>query len=140
VTAASVKARLKVATDGDETAALKQVQNLFDTEAEAKKSLKERQEALDLTVFKHYAQLSEEEIKTLIVQDKWLTCLQANIQAEIERVTQQLANRVKELEERYAEPLPSIEASVETLSQRVYQHLAAMGLDVNGELKRESGE
>ena len=140
VTAASVKARLKLATEPDEKAALKQAQKLFDAEAEAKKSLKEQQEALDLAVFKHYPSLSEAEIKTLIVEDKWLASLQAHIQAEIERVTQQLANRVKELEERYSEPLPSIEASVENLSERVYQHLAAMGMDVNGKLKRENGE
>jgi type I restriction enzyme M protein len=128
ITAASVKARLKLATDPDEKTALKQAQKLFDAEAEGKKSLKEHQEALDLAVFKHYPTLTEAEIQTLIVEDKWLASLQTNIQAEIERVTQQLANRVKELEERYSEPLPDIETSVETLSQRVYQHLAAMGL------------
>ena len=75
VTAASVKARLKLATDADEKAALQQAQKLFDAEAEAKKSLKEHQEALDLAVFKHYASLSEAEIKTLIVEDKWLASL-----------------------------------------------------------------
>lgn len=141
VTAASVKARLKLATDPDEKSALKKAQKLFDAEVESKKSLKEHQEALDLAVFKHYASLSEAEIKTLIVEDKWLASLQACIQAEIERVTQQLANRVKELEERYSEPLPSIEASVENLSERVYQHLAAMGMQrPSGGLKMESGK
>jgi type I restriction enzyme M protein len=129
VTAASVKARLKLATDPDEKAALKQAQKLFDAEAEAKKSLKEHQEALDLAVVKHYASLSEAEIKTLIVEDKWLASLQTHIQAEIERVTQQLANRVKELEDRYAEPLPAITQSVDVLSEKVAGHLKAMGLE-----------
>lgn len=129
VTAASVKARLKLAKDPDEKAALQQAQNLFDAEFEAKKSLKEHQEALDLAVFKHYPSLSEAEIKTLIVEDKWLASLQANIQAEIERVTQQLANRVKELEERYAEPLPAIIKAVDMLSDKVAGHLKAMGLE-----------
>jgi len=129
VTAASVKARLKVTTDSEEKAALQQAQSLFDAEAEAKKSLKEHQEALDLGVFRHYTSLSETEIKILIVEDKWLTSLQANIQAEIERVTQQLANRVKELEERYAEPLPAIIQSVDVLSDKVAGHLKAMGLE-----------
>jgi len=129
VTAASVKARLKQATDSEEKAALKHAQQLFDAELEAKKSLKEDQEALDLAVFKHYTSLSEAEIKVLIVEDKWLASLQANIQAEIERVTQQLANRVKELEERYAEPLPAITQSVDVLSDKVAGHLQAMGLE-----------
>jgi type I restriction enzyme M protein len=41
-----------------------------------------------------------------------------------------IANRVKELEERYAEPLPQMEASVARLSERVAQHLLTMGLSV----------
>lgn len=55
--------------------------------------------------------------------------VQSNINAEIERVTQQLANRVKELEERYSEPLPALTQSVENLSDKVADHLKAMGLE-----------
>lgn len=129
VTKATVTARLKVATDPDEKSALKQAQKLFDNEANAKKALKKAQDALDLAVFKQYPKLSIDEIKTLIIKDKWLATLQSNIEAEIERVTQQLANRVKELEERYNEPLPAITKSVEDLSEKVAGHLKAMGLE-----------
>lgn len=129
VTKATVTARLKIATDPDEKAALKQAKKLFDAEADAKKALKEAQDALDLAVFKQYPKLSIDEIKSLIVDDKWLATLQSNIVAEIERVTQQLANRVKELEERYSEPLPVINQSVENLSDKVAGHLKAMGLE-----------
>ncbi len=129
VTKATVTARLKVATDPDEKSALKQAQKLFDNEANAKKVLKKAQDALNLAVFKQYPKLSIDEIKTLIVDDKWLATLQSNIEAEIERVTQQLANRVKELEERYNEPLPAITKSVEDLSDKVAGHLKAMGLE-----------
>jgi len=48
--------------------------------------------------------------------------LQAAIEAEIERITQQLANRVKELEERYSATLPQ-------LTQQVAAHLKSMGLE-----------
>ncbi|HGN2086110.1 type I restriction-modification system subunit M [Hafnia paralvei] len=129
ITKATVTARLKVATDPDEKSALKQAQKLFDNEADAKKALKKAQDALDLAVFKQYPKLSIDEIKTLIIKDKWLATLQSNIEAEIERVTQQLANRVKELEERYSEPLPDITKSVEELSEKVAGHLKAMGLE-----------
>lgn len=129
VTKATVTARLKLATDPDEKAALKQVKKLFDAEFEAKKSLKEAQDALDLAVCKQYPKLSIDEIKSLIVDDKWLATLESNIVAEIERVTQQLANRVKELEERYSEPLPALTQSVENLSDKVAGHLTAMGLE-----------
>ncbi|AUM13482.1 type I restriction-modification system subunit M [Ketobacter alkanivorans] len=129
VTKASVTARLKLAKDPEEKAALKQAKNLFDAETDAKKSLKEAQDELDLAVFKQYPELTEDDIKTLLVDDKWLATLQTNIEAEIERITQQLANRVKELEERYAEPLPAITQSVENLSEKVAGHLKAMGLE-----------
>ncbi|MCX2831257.1 type I restriction-modification system subunit M [Microbulbifer thermotolerans] len=129
ITKASVTARLKLATDPDEIAALKQAKKHFDAEARAKKALKEAQEALDLAVFKQYPQLSEAELKSLIVEDKWLATLRTRIEAEIERITQQLANRVKELEERYAEPLPALTQQVESLSEKVAGHLRAMGLE-----------
>lgn len=124
----SVTARLKLATDKDEIEALEKTKKLFETEAANKKAVKAAQEALDESVFKQYPKLTEYEIKTLIVDDKWLTTLQANIIAEIERVTQQLANRVKTLEERYAEPLPVLAESVEALSANVEAHLKKMGL------------
>lgn len=129
VTKATVTARLKLATDADEKAALKQAKKLFDAEGDAKKALKEAQDALDLAVCKQYPQLSIDEIKSLIVNDKWLATLESQIVAEIERVTQQLANRVKELEERYSEPLPALTQSVENLSDKVSGHLKAMGLE-----------
>jgi len=140
VSKASVAARLKIATEKDEIAALKKVKDLIELEADHKKTVKEAQEKVDALVFAKYPMLTVEDIKTLIVDDKWLASLQASIVAEVERITQQLANRVKTLEERYAEPLGSIEDSVSRLSEKVMGHLAAMGLGLNGELKMESGE
>lgn len=124
----SVNARLKLATDSEEITALKQLLMYFDAEANAKKALKEAQEALDLAVFEHYPTLDEAAIKTLLIDDKWHTTLQGRIEDEIERITAQLANRIKELDERYAEPLSQIVDEVETLSQKVAAHLQAMGV------------
>lgn len=129
VTKATVTTRLKVATNTDEKAALKHAKKLFDSEADAKKALKEAQDALDLAVFKQYSKLSIDDVKSLIVDDKWLATFESNLIAEIERITQQLANRVKELEERYSEPLPLIMQSVISLSDKVADHLKAMGLE-----------
>ena len=129
VTKTSIMACLKLVTDPEERDALNQAINLFDDEFNAKKALKKVQDELDLQVFKQYAKLTEEEIKTLLVDNKWLTSLENNIVAEIERMTQQLANRVNELEERYAEPLPELTQSVAELSDKVAAHLKAMGLE-----------
>lgn len=133
VSKASVAARLKElkgdASAKEERAVLQQCLDLFDQEAAAKKAVKDTQEALDRLVFAQYPKLTEDEIKTLVVNDKWQATLKAAIQAEIERVTQQLANRVKTLEERYAEPLPQLMQDVEALSSKVDDHLKKMGLE-----------
>lgn len=126
---ASIAARTKLATDKEELKALKHATKLFNADATAKKTVKTAQEALDIAVFNHYPTLTIEEVKSLIVDDKWLATLQANIIAEIERVTQQMANRVKELGERYNTPLPDLTQSVESLSDKVANHLKAMGLE-----------
>ncbi|RNL63443.1 type I restriction-modification system subunit M [Zhongshania marina] len=124
----SVAARLKQASDAEEVAALKTTKQLLEEEAANKKAVKEAQEALDKQVFKKYPKLTEADNKTLVVDDKWLATLQANIISEIERVTQQLANRVKTLEERYTEPLPVLSQNIEVLSAKVDEHLKKMGL------------
>ncbi len=129
ITKASVAARSKLATDSEERLALKQATKLFNADAAAKKAVKTEQEALDLAVFNQYPKLSIDELKALIVEDKWHATLQTNIVAEIERVTQQMASRVKQLEERYSAPLPTLTNSVDELSDKVANHLKAMGLE-----------
>ncbi|MEG3692831.1 type I restriction-modification system subunit M [Vibrio coralliirubri] len=129
ITKASVAARTKLATDSEELTALKQATKLFNADAAAKKAVKTAQEALDLAVFNQYPKLSIDEMKVLIVEDKWHATLQTNIVAEIERVTQQMASRVKQLEERYSAPLPTFIKSVDDLSDKVAGHLKAMGLE-----------
>lgn len=129
ITAISVKSRLEYSYDPEEQDVLRFTLRLFEREASCKKALKRQQEHLDSLLFERYATLTISEVKTLLVQDKWQATLQASIQAEIERMGQQLASRVKDLEERYAEPLPQISKSVDMLSAKVAEHLKAMGLE-----------
>ncbi len=107
---------------------LKKAQPLMDQESAADKKVKAAQKALDEAVFAHYPNLTEADIKTLVIEDKWQATLQSVIQTEIERVTQHLANRVKQLEERYAETLPELIDDVAELSGKVDEHLQRMGL------------
>ena len=62
------------------------------------------------------------------VGDKWFASIQAAIEGEVQRLTQQLAGRVKELEERYVQRLPELERDVATLSTKFEDHLRRMGL------------
>lgn len=132
VTKGGVKDRLRTIAgeeEGDEERdALERCLALIDAEADAAKAVKEAQAALDAQVLGRYGTLTEAEIKTLVVEDKWLASLRAAIDGEVQRVTQQLAGRVKELEERYARPLPELEREVEALGAKVEGHLEKMGL------------
>ena len=102
----------------------------IDNESEAKKAVREAQERLDAAVLNRYSSLSEAEIKTLVVEDKWFASIQTAVGGEVQRLTGQLAGRVTELEERYAQPLPELEQEVELFSSKVQEHLAKMGLAI----------
>ena len=74
-----------------------------------------------------YPTLTEDEIKTLVVDDKWLATLAAAVQGELDRVSQTLTGRIRQLAERYATPLPQLTDEVATLAARVDEHLKKMG-------------
>ena len=56
--------------------------------------------------------------------------LQNRIMSEVERTSQTLAGRIKELAERYNETLPEIEKETKTLTAKVSEHLAQMGFKI----------
>lgn len=95
-------------------------------EATLKKAIKDDESALDAQVYAHYATLSEDDIKTLVVDDKWLAALDAAIHGEMERISQQLTRRVKELAERYETPLLELNQRVTKLEAKVNAHLERM--------------
>jgi type I restriction enzyme M protein len=61
------------------------------------------------------------------VDDKWLAALDAAIQSEMDRISQALTQRVKELAERYDTPVPHMSSRVAELEARVKGHLERMG-------------
>jgi type I restriction enzyme M protein len=131
LTKASVAARLKEiqgAEDGaEERKALGEYLKLIEKEAAVGAKVKAAKEALEEKAFVKYGKLTEDEIKALVVEDKWLAAVAAAVQGELDRVSQTLTGRVRELAERYAAPLPAIAAEVEALSARVAGHLRKMG-------------
>jgi len=58
----------------------------------------------------------------------WLHALNASLQADLDRVSQTLTRRIRELAERYVAPLPQLADEVEALSGRVEEHLKRMGV------------
>ncbi len=128
---AEVTARLKELKGDkeakDEIAVLKRWLELAESETALKRVVKEQEAALDRLAYEKYPELSEVDIKALVVDDKWMTRLAASVQGELDRVSQTLTRRIRELAERYAVPLPKLTDDVEMLAARVEEHLNKMG-------------
>ena len=131
LTKASVAERLKEtkgeADAADERKVLNKYLALLDKEAATSAKVKEAQDALMAKVAAQYGKLTEDEIKTLVVDDKWLATLAAAVQGELDRVSQTLTGRIRQLAERYATPLPQLTGKVAMLAARVDKHLTKMG-------------
>ena len=131
LTKASVKARL-AEVKGDKSAAeerkvLAAYADLIEQEAAAGKQVKDALKTLDDQVGAKYKQLEPDDVRQLVVHDKWLATLAQQVEGEMDRVSQALAGRLKQLAERYATPLPQLLAEVDVLSARVDEHLKKMG-------------
>ena len=131
IVAKAVKARLKeIGKDPlytDERTALEAYADLLDQQTEAKAKRKTAQEDLDKKIDAKYPKLTEVEIKTLVVDDKWMARLSAVVERELHRVSQTLTGRIRQLAERYATHLPKLTEQVATLATRVDEHLKKMG-------------
>ena len=133
ITKTSIKVRIKeIKSDEnleDEMAILEKAKKLLEYESMLASQVKEKQFELNKKILAQYSKLEVEEIKELVVIDKWFTHLRADLDSEVERVIENLSNRVKELEKRYSNPLPTIAKQVSNYSDRVGKHLKDMGLD-----------
>ena len=130
----TVAARLKeIKNDNeakDEIEALNRWQSLYNQQADAKKSLKAAEVELDAKVYEKYPTLNESEIKTLVVNDKWLATLEAAFHGEMNRISQALTQRIKQLAERYETPVSLHVQNVADLEVEVNQHLTKMGFSL----------
>lgn len=89
--------------------------------------MKDAVKALDARVAARYKQRAPADIQQLVVHGKWLAALRTRVDGELDRVSQALAGRVKQLAERYARPLPQLAEEVGALSAKVDEHLRKMG-------------
>lgn len=99
----------------------------IEKESEIKAKLKDAKTQLDEKLAAKYGKLTEEEIKGIVINDKWLAAIEAALQSELSSVSQRLTERIRELADRYTIPLPNIILDVTKLSAKVDNHLKEMG-------------
>ena len=131
ITKGNVQARIKELQQeldwGEELTVLKDYLALFDKESSADKKVKAAQKKLDKLLLEQYKKLTEAEVKTLVVDDKLLATISQEIKTELDRISQRLTQRIKELAERYEKTLPELTTRVNELESKVNKHLEKMG-------------
>lgn len=125
------KARLKKIGDdaslASEANVLKRYLDKIDELAVAKAKLKEKITALTNAVIEKYATLTEDDVKHLVIDCKWLAAITSRLQDEMTVLTQQITGRVSTVAKRYAETLGCTAGRVDELESKVLASLQEMG-------------
>jgi type I restriction enzyme M protein len=111
----------------DEIEVLNRYLELSEQQSKLNTDIKKAAEALDKKALEQYKKLSEDEVKQVVVVAKWMNAMETAIHGEMERISQRLTGRIKELMERYETPLPEIDKELEMLEAKVNAHLNKMG-------------
>ena len=125
--AAKLKNLKKSDPDGEEYSTLHEYTELSKRLKDQSKIVKELYAALDALLKSKYAELDENEIKELLVNRKWYYSIFDGIKALYVTTSNNMANRIAELVERYENTLPELEQRVEDYEAKVKSHLERMG-------------
>ena len=125
---AFIKANKNNTDEAEAVTLANKVLDLFTKEAKLKKDLKAKETELDEATLAKFKALTEPEVRTLVVEDKWLASLQVAIQTEIDAISQRLTGRIKELATRYENTMGELDTQTQGLEEKVAAHLENMGL------------
>ena len=125
--AARMKELKKAKIDSEEARVLAAWLELADRLKKQNKLVKELNAALDAALKAKYPELTDAEIKELLVNRKWYFDLFAGIKALYVTASHSMANRITELAERYETTLPELEREVADYEAKVRAHLERMG-------------
>ena len=95
-----------------------------------KTNIKKALAELEVKIINQYPKLSIDEIKTLVVDKKWMVAMDAKIRTEMDAISHRLTERIKELAERYKTPMPKLTNDVANLTSKVEKHLKKMGYEL----------
>jgi len=106
---------------------LHKYKKFMDDEADLKSQIKKALDELEKKIIAQYPKLSIDEIKTVVVDKKWMAEMEKRIRMEMDNISHRLTQRIKELVERYETTLPELDKSVDELTGKVENHLKRMG-------------
>ncbi len=102
--------------------------NHYKEQERLKKELKDMVARLTTEVLKRYKALTEEEIRTMVFDDKWMPDMLARLQALMTAEHQNIITSITALNDRYRVTLPEMEADVVRYREIVKGYLKEMGV------------
>ncbi len=103
--------------------------HLMDLLGKAKKEIKSYNSSFDKILFEKYPVLTKDEIKSLVINDKWLSVIKNGFLRLIDQVVQELNNSIVTLDRRYKNTLPELNFKADQLEKKVEDHLKKMGFE-----------
>ncbi|QPH92180.1 type I restriction-modification system subunit M [Campylobacter concisus] len=126
MTLKSLKEAIRQTSDKNEQEIYNKALQILTEQKELESTLKAATGELNQKVFDKFKTLDESEIKTLVVDDKWLSNLKEQILSTVERAVQEQITRISTLAARYDKTLDELTTRANDLSLRVKAHLDAM--------------
>ncbi|MBI5726438.1 MAG: type I restriction-modification system subunit M [Ignavibacteriales bacterium] len=114
------------ADNQDEFDMLAAYKKLMDDVAVTQAKIKTAYAELEKKVIVQYPKLTIDEIKTIVVEKKWMANMVQRIHTEMDNISHRLTQRIKELADRYETTLPNLTNDVALLTSKVDNHLKQM--------------
>ncbi|MGL2561641.1 type I restriction-modification system subunit M [Helicobacter pylori] len=123
-----LKKELKNATDLEDKETLKTALEWLEAKNKALKMKNKAYEELELKAFHQYKNLEINEIKDLIIKDKWLNSLKNALENKIQKRTNAFASALNEIISSYSNSLLELDKEVKESESKVLEHLKDLGL------------
>ncbi|WQU29011.1 type I restriction-modification system subunit M [Helicobacter pylori] len=123
-----LKKELKNATDPEDKQILKTALELLEAKNKALKMKNKAYEELELKAFHQYKNLEINEIKDLIIQDKWLNSLKNALENKILKRINAFTSVLNEIISSYSNSLLKLDKEVKESESKVLEHLKDLGL------------
>ncbi|WRG15419.1 type I restriction-modification system subunit M [Helicobacter pylori] len=123
-----LKKELKNATDLEDEKTLKTALEWLEAKNKALKMKNKAYEELELKAFHQYKNLEINEIKDLIIKDKWLNSLKNALENKIQKRINALTSALNEIISSYSNSLLELDKEVKESESKVLEHLKDLGL------------
>ncbi|MGL2595157.1 type I restriction-modification system subunit M [Helicobacter pylori] len=123
-----LKKELKNATDPEDEKILKTALEWLEAKNKALKMKNKAYEELELKAFHQYKNLEINEIKDLIIKDKWLNSLKNALENKIQKRINAFISALNEIISSYSNSLLELDKEVKESESKVLEHLKDLGL------------